>query len=215
MKHLKKYKIFEGSDDFRKEMDNLQQTRTELIDQIKIDCAPFLELSKTCRYPLQFLRGTSQEWLDRNGEKLHRWGCWKVNHNWNRMPIDSPNWFHNELNKELESKFHWPVRNGVFALRNYLVAIEYSKRWTRYPEAYIMIPIGDFEFCYSKRYKDVWGDLKDYILDGDVDVKEVAETYTDKNIEGAGVGNGCHEVSFKCDSYYMLGVSGWSSLIFD
>ena len=53
MKHIK------PQDDFRKEMDNLQQTRTELIERIKEDCAPFLELSKTCRYPLQFFRGTS------------------------------------------------------------------------------------------------------------------------------------------------------------
>jgi len=35
MKHLKTYKIFEGSDDFRKEMDNLQQTRLEMVERIK------------------------------------------------------------------------------------------------------------------------------------------------------------------------------------
>jgi hypothetical protein len=29
MKHIKTYKIFEASDDFRKEMDNLQQTRLD------------------------------------------------------------------------------------------------------------------------------------------------------------------------------------------
>ena len=207
MKHIK------PQDDFRKELDNLQQTRTELIEKIKEDCAPFLELSKTCRYPLQFFRGTSSDWLDRNGEKLHKWGCWKVEHNWNRRPIDSPRWFHDDLNAELESRFHWPVRNGVFGLRNYLVALEYSKRWNRDSEAFIMIPIGDFKFCYSERYKDVWGDLKHYILDNDVDVKEIAETYTDKDIEGAGIGNGCREVSFKCDSYYMVSTIGWD-LIF-
>ena len=214
MKHIKTYKIFEASDDFRKEMDNLQQTRLEMVERIKKDCAPFLELSKTCEHPLVFLRGTSSDWLDKNGESLHRWGCWKVDHNWNRRPVDSPNWFHNELNKELESKFNWPVRNGVFALRNYLVALNYSKRWNRDSEAFIMIPIGDFEFCYSDRYKDVWGDLKQEILDNEVDVKEIADTYTDENIEGAGIGNRCHEVSFKCDSYYMLSTT-WENMIFD
>ena len=77
-----------------------------------------------------------------------------------------------------------------------------------------MIPIGDFEFCYSERYKDVWGDLKEEILDNEVDVKQVVDTYTNENIEGAGIGNRCHEVSFKCDSYYMLSTS-WQNMIFD
>jgi hypothetical protein len=208
MKYLKKYKLFEVN------FDELHQTRSELVHQIEQDCAPFLELSKTCKHPLVFLRGTSEEWLNKNGEILHRWGCWKLDHNWNRRPIDSPNWFHDELNKELESKFHWPVRNGVFALRDYLVAVNYAKRWNRYPEAFMMIPIGDFEFCYSEKYKDVWGDLKQEILDKEVDVKQVVDTYTNENIEGAGIGNGCHEVSFKCDSYYMLSTS-WQNMIFE
>lgn len=207
MKHLHTYRLFEGN------FDELHQTRYELVDKIKQDCVPFLELSKTCEYPLVFLRGTSEEWLNENGECLHKWGCWKVNHNWNRRPVDSPNWFHDELNKELENKFHWSVRNGVFALRNYLVAINYAKRWNRYPEAFIMIPIGDFEFCYSTEYKDVWGDLKQEILNKEVDVKRVADTHTNQNIEGAGIGKGCHEVSFKCDSYYMLNCS-WENMIF-
>ena len=48
----------------------------------------------------------------------------------------------------------------------------------------------------------------------EVDVKEIADTYTNENIEGAGIGNRCHEVSFKCDSYYMLN-SSWQNMIFD
>ena len=41
MKHIKTYQLFEASDDFRKEMDNLQQTRLEMVERIKKDCVNY------------------------------------------------------------------------------------------------------------------------------------------------------------------------------
>ena len=213
MKYLKHFESKKSKDDFQLRMDRLKKSRSEIVETIKQDCHKFLELSKTCEYPLIFSRGTSTEWLNLYGEKIHEWGCWKIKHNWNRTPIDTPRWFHNELNEKLEDKFGWKVRNGVFGLRNYIVALNYARRWSRNAEAYMMIPVGDFEFCYSNEYKDIWGDLKEEILDKTVDIDYIVKTYTNKNIEGAGIGNRCHEVSFKCDYYYLIDNS-WQNLIF-
>ena len=75
MRYLKSYTLYERVSKETKifesiDFDELRQTRLELVNKIKQDCAPFLELSKTCEHPLVFLRGTSEEWLDKNAESI-------------------------------------------------------------------------------------------------------------------------------------------------
>ena len=136
-----------------------------LPDNFLEDCKPFIETMRKCPpkgldYSL-FYRGikhsTQKDFYEHpivplpyNENQFH---CYKINHNWDRRPLDTPSDAHDSFNKVFKEKFGWNVRSGIFATRNREDAGSYG-------ECFIFVPIGKLEYCWSPKYKDFYGDLE-------------------------------------------------------
>jgi hypothetical protein len=66
-----------------------------------------------------------------------------------REPKDTKPVVHDYLNSIFKKMFGWPVRNGVFAVRDYHVAQDL------HPDVYFFYPLGDFEYCYHPKINDL------------------------------------------------------------
>jgi hypothetical protein len=136
---------------------------TALPKNFEIDCKPFIDALRKCSDHTFFYRG-----IDRATEFYKnpvaplpyseiQFHCYKINHNWNRHPVDTPTDIHNDFNKVFKENFGWYVRSGIFSTRNAGVAGSYGER-------FIVVPIGKLEYCWSPKYEDFYGYLEDEIF---------------------------------------------------
>lgn len=208
MKYLNTFKLFESTDPY-----------IELKKIILNQCYPFVELSKSCITPLMLWRGTSQKFIRENGKEVGKL-VYEINHIKNRNPVDTPLILHDKLNTEFEKKFGWKVRNGVFCTTD--------KGWSQthasisssktdgfdYPEPYLFVPIGNFKYCWSPKYRDLTADIKvknndwnkEMINLSDIKIKNIVKSYKDSDIQDAHFNSkkDANEISFYCDKYLLI-----------
>jgi len=103
---------------------------------------------KDCSKILHELRGSDELLYRATNSKIFVYDI-KTSRLSDRKPLDTPVDIHNELNYWFKKKFGWNVRNGVFAtfdIDNIHV----------YGTAYIFLPIGDYEYAWSKKISDLY-----------------------------------------------------------
>jgi hypothetical protein len=170
----------------------------KIYDILKKDCFKFLKESKG----LVLYRGTERGASARIEKKNVRK---------DRLPLDMPPTLHEVFNEELHKKFHWyPRTQGVFATSN-------PSEASAFGIGNFFFPIGNYKYIWSPSYKDIWLSLKKhfpeiYSSQDDVSgkykneyidwIKKAAATYISNKLYDALVAG--HEISFKCDSYYLV-----------
>jgi hypothetical protein len=163
---------------------------------LKTDCLKFLKESKG----LLLHRGTENGILSRIVKKAVRQ---------DRRPLDMPYAYHEEFNEILYKKFHWyPRTQGVFATSDKMDAGNFGI-------SNLFFPIGNYKYVWSPSHNDIWISLQSKFIeifpgnqfynnkDEHIDwLKTAASTYINSNLYDALVMG--HEISFKCDSYYLI-----------
>lgn len=186
-------------------------------------CKPFIKLSKSQKQPLALWRGVSENYIKNNGKEITKL-CYEINSPKNRNPTDTPLYLHNKLNEFFIKKFGWAVRNGVFCIPdkgsagNYARISSDKQNSFDYPQEYFFIPIGDFEYCWSPKYKDLTVDIKvkkeinrkeELSELSDLKIKNIVSTYKSNDISDSTYLNypkkrNASEISFNCDKYLLL-----------
>lgn len=130
-----------------------------------------------------------------------------------RKPKDTDLQVHNVIDDLLYKKFKWKPRSeGVFTFGG---SDAYFANYKQYGNPYIVFPIGDFKFVWSKEIDDLTFYLSTRVRILDFDYKllkpiedimyrlvKVSEKYTDKDLPSA-IKSGC-EVILKCKEYFMF-----------
>lgn len=210
MKYIKTYENLNS---------NISEFHEKISEILKNECKPFIQLSKSCEYPLGLWRGVTQKFLKEKAIEVCKLS-YRVEHG-ERIPVDTPLNLHNRLNVEFIKKFGWPVRNGVFCLPDKGTADNYASiaasKLNNYdfPCAYFFVPVGDFKYCWSPKYKDLTSDIKVKSLNSwqkelsnlsDTKVRNIVNTYKDDDIEDANYTRlkDASEISFNCSEYFLI-----------
>lgn len=192
----------------------------QLVQVIKRDCQPYLNLTEELIY-----RGISNSSSIKNSIN-------KLQVRADRRPRDSVKPLHNALNEYLKKKFNHPYReNSLFATGKKSIAIGYvtSRNHEDVPKdtgtVCIIFPIGQFDFCYSRKLIDVsWWlttegleEFKESFMEkypnegtGSVTYFEELEKFFDKEIdyvENEDIDNAIgknRELMIKCKEYYAI-----------
>ena len=224
MKHIKQFESFS----------NLNEEvagsilRTNIKKYLEENCSKFLNISKMSDKRQSWSIPSLNLWRcssDPNGVEVLP-GVWRVSSNLNRNPVDMPESIHIKLNDEFTKKFGWPVRNGIFCLKDELSAsrysLIYSEKYNKRFKTYLFIPVGDFKYCWSPKYKDLYAEILGYKANtaewgykekieniSDKEIKEIVSTYKDIDLEKSGpndygyIYDQC-EISINCKEYLLI-----------
>lgn len=169
-------------------------------------CRPFLEMIDYDLDTYTLYRGVNDNSLSR-GKEIAPGMTIKSGHVESRIPKGTPKHVYNEFNNLFAKKFGVPFRNGVFATGNYLWA-------TRFGNTHMVIPIGDFKFCWSPTIRD----FGEYIMDNpystltDEDF-EVTDNYIQATIDAhidtdlKRAIKSYHEIAIYCDKCLIISSS--------
>jgi len=175
----------------------------EMLVLIKRDCQPYLQQNKSALVELPLWRG-----MNTGDEKDTRGPFRKKSVRLSdRIPKDTPQDIHDELNFGLQKKYGHPYRNALF--------VTGAKGQTyNYGDAFIIFPIGHFEFIWHPDIRDLWDTIATaYSLDPR-DSKIPNETmdkityfmlkadYQTTDLEKAISNRG--EIMMWCKSYYAI-----------
>ena len=180
------------------------QTPEEVVEILKRECQPFLQATNNLEYNLY--RGI-RSIIPFDGQILHSTRC-----PIGRRPKDSPLFLHKVADKWFFDKTGIAFRsNAIFCTGNAAEAIEYGA-------VYLMIPIGNFDFCYSPKVEDLYKEFDRPLFSGYMTESE-KETYAAKliaafddakykfntTVDGfrLGVTSG-NEMMIHCDHYYIM-----------
>jgi len=160
----------------------------DVIETIKRDCKPFLYESDGLLY-----RGVEQ-----NIKHILK----KTARLTDRKPMNMDKELHELFNALFIERFGWPVRNGVFAVGDSI----HAYRWPGCDSPYIFFPIGRYKYVWSRSVKDLYIEYDDSDWDDKRSLEQkqsVVDQYIDTNLDEARH-MGRHEISFKCNEYYLI-----------
>ena len=163
----------------------LEKLHSEIIPLLKKDCAPFIrELKGANWYVFTGIDKKIDSIISREFTREVR------------KPIgDLDEKIRDKINLELKSKFGFDRATNVkFGTGNYVTASDYGY-------GYIMFPIGNFQYIWSPKIKNlnVWGRTHDR---DDKTIQEAVNSYTNKNLKKA-IKSG-NEITIHCKSYYII-----------
>jgi len=143
---IKSYKLF---------LESAKKNEVEKIyEMLYSKCRPFIEILKDCNDESLFYRGV--KFRNTESDKLKEDKYLKCKHNWDRIPMDTPENIHNLFNNCFEDLFGWPGRSGVFATKDVHVASSYSSI-----KPTLLFPIGEFDYIWSPEVEDFFRELED------------------------------------------------------
>ena len=120
---------------------------TPNLDLVFDKCKPYIDMLKSCDDQRLLYRGVFEEDISIK----------EINHKWNRDPVDTPSHIHEVLNKEFKISFGWNARNGVFC---YFKTARKHQLSGYGAETYMLFPIGEFEYLWSPKIYDLFGDYE-------------------------------------------------------
>lgn len=193
-----------------------------LLEILEEKCKPFLDFRE--KNKIDLWRGVTSNFLNKYGKLLDK-EVFLIKHK-NRKPVDTPTILHDRLNSKFKEKFGWNVRDGVFCLPDKGIAQSYaematlkSKKWD-YPEAYLVVPVGEFDYCWSPEYKDLTADIKvgnklkwsEHMNNiTDKRIQNIVNTYKNTDIEDANYvrnskkyKDSASEISLNCKEYILI-----------
>lgn len=141
MRYLKTYNIFES---------NLH------LDTIFSECKPFINDLKKCENGSFLVRGVQDYDIDIKNFPI----------NLNRVPTDMPTWAHDILNDVFYEKFGWSCRGGIFTYGRIFTGKE-SIMEVGYGKSYLLFPVGDYEFVWSSKHRDLYTSLQNDFFESD------------------------------------------------
>lgn len=172
-------------------------SKEQIINFVKTNCQPFLrEVNKL--HPLYRGIPLSEE------EKTNPY--FVLSPKSDRIPKDTPRDIHRVVDQWFLEHFGHRYRShAVFGVSSLPNASEYGT-------PYYLLPIGEFSYCWSQEYADMFASLEDKMHEF-IDVEDEytkqnliqfleAGKYIDTNLKDAcRVG---HEVMIKCDKYILI-----------
>ena len=163
----------------------------EIIQKIRYDCRPFLKKLGNEHVRLLY-RGSHHRLPSYHNIK-------KFIPRKHRMPSDMNKRDHDMFNKSFYKKFGWKPRSeGVFCTGNEATASGYG-------DAYIFFPIGDFEFLWSPKIRDLYDHVHTRKPIGSILLKDFFKEAVGKYINSGlvtAITSG-HEIMVRCNSYYL------------
>lgn len=149
-------------------------TLEQKLDEVFDKCKPYIDLIKSCKKENLLYRGVNYYDIQVK----------KIDHNWNREPLDTPMEIHEFLNNEFKNKFDWNARNGVFSF----FKIAKKNQISGYEgETYMLFPIGDFNYLWNPKIYDLYGDyemeMEGFYVPEDVIIDEWDEYKTKDSTE--------------------------------
>jgi hypothetical protein len=168
-------------------------------------CQPYLNAVDYDLDKYAMFRGVSRQALGRmeetHIESLYMSpGCYAY-----RKPKDTPESFHNTVNKMFVKKFGIPFRNGVFATGA-------TRNAKYYGHVTQIIPVGDFRFCWSPQVQDFYSLTEDNATEQEAvgEARRLITTdYSDKNLKQAILSH--HEIMLYCEKVLINFTSGIGS----
>lgn len=165
------------------------------ISRIKKECSDYLHKDKLFpeQYFIRQINSISMNIFYNNYHKFLTHPMMELQSyiNTGRNPLDTPKNHHNTLNYYFNKKFGWNCRDGVFACRS-------KYHYIKDKPHIMIIPISKIEYVWSSSIVDLWTHKN--MFNDDHLIRELVDTYTDKNIEK--IKN--QEISFKCNKYYCI-----------
>lgn len=175
--------------------ENLQLPE-DIVALIHKDCQPFLhEMGNDLSHLLY--RGVSKKSLQRakptNIPNLYIVPGYYDNRN----PRDTAIEVHIEINKRFVQKFGVPFRNGVFVVGDSGLTGAYGN------ELAVIIPIGNFKYCWSPKVMDLFSELEDFEFedDEDADFYDIVDSYQTSGLKQAV--STTSEIMLYCNSCFM------------
>ena len=189
----------------------LEGSEPNIIELIKRDCSKFLKESKLKRFFKESLLQPVYRGLEPPTYQVTKLAASTDDENihWfegtvrtDRKPLSTKQEHHEIVDNLLKQQFGWNVRSaGLFCSGSIDTAGFYGK-------VHMIFPIGDYEFVWSKKYSDLYGEVMAVY---NLDIEEAERLinaliangkYTNRNLVEAIKSK--HEISFKCDRYYAV-----------
>jgi hypothetical protein len=186
---------------------------SHIVETIKQHCGPYIEILKQNNGDCLF-RGS-------NSGKAYPGHINLIKPRLDRTPLDTPRLIHKFLNQEFQTKFHFPLRNGIFATGN-------QPRAAGYGSVSVVFPVGELNFIWSPNIEDLFAVVDTTIanlgdgtaFDPDEDrldstlpasdynnkllldkLNQYINTYTNKDLLAATASD--HEIMFANDCYMV------------
>ena len=184
--------------EFTSDSDGYDPTPDNIIKIIQRDCRPFLDQIGGNLAMHAIHRGTHQH---NHGQNIER-GLWKYRTQQMRAPKDMPVEAHHVIDNWFFDKFGTRYRSqATFGTGSMMLASEYGM-------SHIMLPIGEFDFCWSPTVEDLFKEfgqgLNPWVRDASVITKWLSTLQYQQNnnlVQAIASGN---EIMIHCESYYML-----------
>ena len=208
MKHIKPYKLFE---------DNSKTDFDKIIEVLSAECSEFLELLKE-----KNIKGLYR------GATIHETpivdGFWKMKPFERRQSRDTKSSVQKIFDDELEKAFGIRLRSkGVFASKDRSIAAEYGERLYHVSDinnsVFLFIPTNGFRYFWNPQIDDLYTELRDkwwyqkdqFYWDRGVwnEINRMCHGYQEGGIEAAKY----QELTFICDSYYMLSLDYYDKFV--
>jgi len=119
-----------------------------------------------------------------------------------RNPTDSPRDVHDAVNEYFHDTFGAPFRNAMFCTGNLTEVREYG-------EAFVVYPIGDFEFLWSPYVDDMFKEWEDFNIETNLDTPQFIKTRIAGKFFNTDIKKAIdseHEIMIRCNNYYAVDV---------
>jgi hypothetical protein len=173
----------------------------DLVKTIIKECAPFInEVKDITEYRLH--RGIlSNSFKPPRAKRIYEDEVFKVKVRKHRLPLHTNSLVHKTIDTWMLNKLGSRFRSQAV----FCVGAKYQA--AQYGAIYVILPIGDFKFAWSKNVDDLYAELDNPRAQTDsnyiADFLETAE-YQTKNLKLAIRSFSSHEIMIDCESYYAF-----------
>lgn len=163
----------------------------DIIKMLENDCKPFLDELSSYQSGL-LLRGS-----------LDKIDVYKFYQSRKRKPRDMSYYISNRLNEMFFKKFGYNLRtDGIFTTKD-----AYTTK--TYGYTYLFFPIGDYKYFWNEDIEDLYTELEGFnwyyeFEEGDTRYDEILQKIVDGYIDYNLGDSFKQEVTFICDSYYLI-----------
>jgi hypothetical protein len=167
-----------------------------IINCIKTNCKPYIEILKKCEKGRLLVRGSKHQ---KDSIKEYKKNV-EV-----RKPLNMPIEIHNTLNLKFEAEFGWKIRNGIFCFGFNI--LNSNPIDLGYGENHMFFPKGEFDFVYEQNAFDLYDYLSINELSIEENINSLKFHSTDLSSamkSGENENLFSNEISIKAESYYLI-----------
>ena len=184
---------------FEEEKEN--ELSEDLVKKIAAECAPFInEVKDITEYRLY--RGIlSNSFKPPRAKRIYEDEVFKVKVRKHRLPLHTDSFVHKSIDTWMLNKLGSRFRSQA------VFCVGAKNQATQYGAVYVILPIGDFKFAWSKNVDDLYAEIDN--AQARVDSKYITDfldkaEYQTKNLRSAIKSFSSHEIMIDCESYYAF-----------